>query len=505
MKMMKKLATLLLTICLIFPCFATNVEAAEGITFYTDLETKVGEKFNVDANVVVKGGVLGEATVKLSYDTEYVRFLNGEGVIDDGNGNLTLTTKGDGRSDRTVVKLEFQALKEGNTKITQVSESLKDASGKKVECKRGYSAVTIGEGDSSLIEKPGKSASVKIDGNQYRISEAFTEVSIPSGFEAGEMSYEDENYKCAVNEDSKLKAVYLLDDNNEGKFWLYDEKENEFLPLEEISISDISSIIILDGSDKIKLPVNYQESKININGNDFPVWIDTQKDGIYIFYALSTDGETSLYSYDSAEHTYQRMATPKKSDTKVTETKIDKMTKFVIDHFVWVLVGVSCVIILLAVFLIVVSVKLYHRNVELDDLYDEYGIDVEDKKPEVKTQKKNKKTAKVKEDTFIDWDDDYDDDYDDEYDDQYDDFIDLKDDSSVGADETSDKYDAGDDLAELRLDYESSPSKKTYDQYYDDDDFDDLPIEDLGVNSKDKSKKKSSKDDTFEIDFIDLD
>ena len=486
MKMMKKLATLLLAICLVFPCFATTVEAAEGVTFFTDLETKVGEKFIIDANVVVKGGVLGEATVKLSYDTEYIRFMNGEGVKDDGNGHLTIETEGDGRSDRSVVKLEFQALKEGQTKINQVSETLKDDSGRKVECRRGFSAITIEEGDASLIEEPGKTTAVTIDGEDYKISEAFTDVSIPSGFESGEMSYEGETYKCAVNDDLKIKATYLLNSNNEGKFWLFDEKKNSFLPLEEISISDISSIIILDGSKTIKLPVNYQESKININGNDFPVWIDTQKDGIYVFYALGNDGTASLYSYDSAEHTYQRMETPKQSGKPVKETKLDKMTKFVIDHFVWVLVGVSCVVILLAVFLIVVSVKLYHRNVELDDLYDEYGIDLEEKAPVAKTKTKKKKPAKVKEDTYIDWDDDYDDDYDDE-------FIDLLDDKKEK--KSSKKVD--DDLAELRADFEGASSKNSYDQYYDDDDFDDLPIED--------KKKKSSKDDTFEMDFIDLD
>ena len=492
MKMMKKLATLLLAICLVFPCFATTVEAAEGVTFFTDLETKVGEKFIIDANVVVKGGILGESEVKLTYDPNYIRFLNGEGVQDEGNGKLVLKTKGDGRSDRTVIKLEFQALKEGETKITQSSEILKDASGHKVDCKRGNASIKIKEGDPSLIEEPGKTAAITIDGDDYKISEAFTEVSIPSGFEAGEMTFEGETYKCAVHADSKMKAVYLLDNKNEGKFWLYDEKKEKFSPLEEISISDISSIIILDGTKKIKLPVNYQESKININGNDFPVWIDTQKDGIYVFYALGNDGLASLYSYDSSEHTYQRMETPKQSGKPVKETGIDKMTKFVIDHFVWVLVGVSCVVILLAVFLIVVSVKLYHRNVELDDLYDEYGIDLEEKAPVAKVKTKKKKPAKVKEDTYIDWDDDYDDD---DYDDD-DEFIDFVSEPKEQKSQKNQKKN-NDDLAELRADYEGASSNKDYDQYYDDDDFDDLPVEEI--------RKKSSKDDTFEMDFIDLD
>lgn len=500
MKMMKKLATLLLAICLIFPCFATTVEAAEGVTFFTDLETKVGEKFNIDANVVVKGGVLGEAVIKLNYDTQYIRFIEGKGATDDGNGHLTLEVEGDGRSDRTVVKLQFQALKKGDTKINQVSETVKDKNGKKVECRRGYSAIKVKEGNSEIIEEPekiGKTADVTVENKKYQISEAFTETSIPSGFVMGETSYKGETFKCAVNKKYKLKAVYLVNDSNEGKFWLYDEKKSHFSPVEEIPISDISSIIVLDGTEKVKMPVNYQISKININGHDFPVWDDVKKDGVYALYALNSDGEATLYCYDSAEHTYQRMDMPKHQGEKAAKTKLDKMTEFVMDHFVWVAVAVVCMIILLAVFLIVVSVKLYHRNVELDDLYDEYGIDLDEKEPTVNIKEKKQKQKPVKKkkekETEIDWDDDFDDDYDDDDFDSFDDDYSLNEVKEER--KTSDNPD--DDLAELREDYESGSARKEYDHYYDDeDDFDDFDLE--------EKKEKVSKDETFEMDFIDL-
>ena len=146
------------------------------------------------------------------------------------------------------------------------------------------------------------------------------------------------------------------------------------------------------------------------------------------------------------------------------------------------------------------AVKLRHRNLELDDLYDEYGID-EDKNPEPKARPKNKEQFKktsgkpvrkaVSEETeeLADfYDDDFDDDdFDD--DDYYDDDI--------------------DELEELRNDYTAAapePKDLNFDEYYDDDDFDDFDDEeDFGALENEKPGRKSKKDDTFEMDFIDLD
>ena len=77
-----------------------------------------------------------------------------------------------------------------------------------------------------------------------------------------------------------------------------------------------------------------------------------------------------------------------------------------IDSFLDIVVIIA--LVLFAVLLIVViitSVKLHYRDLELDDLYDEYGIDMDEEEAEKKIQKKaakkvnkekkkNKKTAK---------------------------------------------------------------------------------------------------------------
>lgn len=505
MKMIKRIAMMLLAICLIVPCFSTIALAAEGVIFFDDLETKVGDTFVIEGTVVAKNDILGEASVELSYDSSYLRFVEGDGVTESGNGKLTFTGEGDGSGDRVKFKMSFQALQEGSTRVTQGQATVTTQSGESVVCEEGYSDVKIAEGDPSKIQPEGKTTSITISGVEYTLSEAFDENSIPEGFTVGELTYEGETYKCAVQESSGLYVAYLVDSENNGKFWLYNADEVVFYPFEEIIISDEYSIVVLDGSDKVKLPSKYIKSSMEINGTEFTVWADSSREGFYVLYAVNNNGEKSLYLYDSQEHTYQRMETPKSAAAATDTTKkatgvFDKIEEFVTTYLVWVLVAVGCILVILLVFLIVTAIKLRHRNLELDDLYDEYGIE-NDKESAASAQSKKKSQFKkpiVEEkdeaEEFF-GDDDFDDDFDDD-DDDYDD------------DEFEEDFDDQDELAELRSDYTSAaPESKNlnFDDYYDDDDFDDEFEEDFDAFGKDTSRTQTRSDDTFEMDFIDLD
>ena len=119
MKKMRKILALILTVCFILPCFPITSFAASGIIFFTDLETAVGETFTVTGTVVTKNDVLGKATVQMSYDSSYLRFVEGNGVTQNSEGQLTYTGSGDGSSDRVEFTMQFQALAQGTTRIEQ--------------------------------------------------------------------------------------------------------------------------------------------------------------------------------------------------------------------------------------------------------------------------------------------------------------------------------------------------------------------------------------------------
>ena len=524
MKITKKIASMLLMAVLLVPGISGRVYAASGISFFTDLETTVGATFTVTGTVVTREDIVGDATIELEYDEAYVRFVSGEGVEDQG-GKLVFKGSGNGTDDRFTFDMEFQALQEGETRMEQVGAEVFTSSGEEVPMEMGYSAITIGEGDPSLIQEPApEGATVEIHGLSYTLSGSFDESAMPVGFTASEFEYEGETYACAAHEEAGITAAYLVDETGAGSFWLYNEKDASFDKYEEIMISETTSIIILDGREEITMPKTYVESTIMINDTEFPVWVDNSREGVYIFYALNSNGEKALYSYDSVESTYQKMAMPTMamSDENADETVsvVDKFIAFAEAYLMFILAGGICLIIVLIILSITLFVKLRHRNLELDDLYDEYGIDMDDKeevkakKEPAKKEKKEKKGIfkKKKEEVVDEYEEEYEKDFGDDtyYDDYFEEDYETND-ASYPEDTYEESYtevftdnfleedlveELADDLADLRRDYEQPQQNHSYDSYYSDEDFEDFDFE------SEKSPRFS--DDTFKMDFIDL-
>ena len=59
MKLVKRLAAMLLAVCLVVPCARLAVNAADGLIFFTDLEgIAVGDTFTITGSVVNRDGNL---------------------------------------------------------------------------------------------------------------------------------------------------------------------------------------------------------------------------------------------------------------------------------------------------------------------------------------------------------------------------------------------------------------------------------------------------------------
>ena len=91
MKMMKKLATLLLAICLVVPCFSMVSFAADGKIMFTDPSTKVGETLEVTGVVSKSRGNFGKIEITMTYDTDYLKFKSGNGIVEAQAGEITYT------------------------------------------------------------------------------------------------------------------------------------------------------------------------------------------------------------------------------------------------------------------------------------------------------------------------------------------------------------------------------------------------------------------------------
>ena len=114
-------------------------------------------------------------------------------------------------------------------------------------------------------------------------------------------------------------------------------------------------------------------------------------------YAINNQGEKSLYQLDNTEGTYQRFIAPEVNHEFADDSFIGKLSSLLENHLDYVILGTGLGFLLFLLIIIVLSVKLYNRNAELDEIYDEYGIDLD---------------GETKDDVVLDLDDD--DEYDEE-------------------------------------------------------------------------------------------
>lgn len=446
MKVLKKAAGIILAVCLMVPMFGTAVFAADGVLMFSDPSTKVGENVSIDLVIQSSGGEsVGDVNVTMSYDPAALEFVSGEGFSADGTGVLTYTGTGTGAELRAT--MQFRALLAGSTSVSVTGSSATVSTGDTLNLEQGASAVTIeAADDGSTSAEPSATAAtptgettditVSVDGTDYSFSEAFTTTDIPEGYSETTLAFNGADRKFVANE-AGVTLGFLVDGSGKGSFFLFDTEDATFLPFAQLTISDTTSIIPLNEPDSVKLPDNYKESELTVQDKQFPVWSDPEEsDRYYIIYALNTrTNQEGLYQYDKEDGTYQYFDASSKTDSGSEETSLPGGLGFISDHLVPVLVAGVLICILLLILMIVFAVKLIHRNQELDDLYDEYDIPLDD--DDEKDDKGKKKNNKNEEPSDENYDDEYDDDYDDDdYD--YDDDDEIDDDIDDD-EETSDK------------------------------------------------------------------
>ena len=471
MKAFKKLAGMILAVCLMVPMFSILAFAADGVLMFSDPSTKVGENVNIDLVVRSDGGTVGDVSVTMNYDTSALEFVSGDGFSADGSGSLTYT--GTGSSSELRSTMTFRALKQTDTTLTVNSSSAVLSSGETLNLEQGSSAISIAAADdgSTSVEASGTAAAgtstditVSVNGTDYNFSEAFTTADIPEGYSETTMTFNGEERKFVANE-SGITLGYLVDASGAGTFFLFQQDDATFVPFAQVTISDTTSLIPLDNVEAVKLPDNYEQSTLTVQGYEFPIWSDPSvSNRFYVIYALNTrTNEAGLYQYDAEDETYQYFEAPASTeDTDSGAALPGAFGQFISEHVMVVVTAMAVICLLLLILMIIFAVKLVHRNQELDDLYDEYDIpfDDEDDSNEKVSKKSSEKDLKSQKDEYAGnefEDDEYEDD---EYDDEYED----------------DKYDDDE-----------------YDDEYEDDEYDDEEYDDEGEDGKDKD---------YDINFI---
>ena len=385
MKMMKKVATLLLAVCLAFPCFSMLTQAKNAIMF-EDPSTAVGETLALKGVVELDNNI-EDRTVVMTYDTTMLKFKNGDNVTESAPGQLTYSATGEAGGKRAEFLMYFDVLKEGTTKVEVSSHTVFNTSDTRVTCQQGNSTITIAPGEAPAVstenpttDVPDTDAStiVDVDGVSYTLSDAFADTDIPQGFVASTIDYDGAERKVVMQESSGLTLGYLVDANGEGNFFVYIADNATFAPYETIEVSESTTIVLLTTIENVVLPETYAETTVTVNGIEFPAWQNAEEPDYCILYAMNQNGEESLYRFDIQEGTYQRFQAPVVEEGEEDVPMFGKLSEMLQNHLDYVILGTGLGFIIFIILIIILSVKLYNRNAELDELYDEYGIDLDD-------------------------------------------------------------------------------------------------------------------------------
>ena len=381
MRRLKKIIVTVLMICLMCPCISVITEAATAELRFSDPSTTVGAEVDVRVKLSSASSIKSMEAA-LNYDTNSLKFISGDNATEN-DGTIKLSWTGSGTT--AEFELKFQALQEGNTNIEVSSATGTSTDGTTLDITEGSSAVTIGEGDPSLIQN---------DTTDQTTSDADT--SDAATIKIGKKEYTISNDQVITQESSGTNAMYLTEKKSgESDFYLYNSDDGSFSPFEEVEISKDHYIIPLLNDGKLKLSEQYQKTTLTLNGKEFDTWQDTKNAEYYIIYALNSDGEKTTYRYDTSDGTYQKYE-PSTSNASAIADKNGKgiwgkVLNFVENFLDIVVIIALALILILIIVLIVTSVKLYHRDVELDYLYDEYGIDTDEEEEELKEKKEKKK------------------------------------------------------------------------------------------------------------------
>ena len=406
MKVMRKIATLLLAICLVVPCFSMVSHAANRIMF-EDPSTAVGQTLQLKG-VIETDSAMEDREVVMTYDTSMLKFKSGDNVTETSAGELTYKATGAAGAQRVEFLMSFDVLKEGTTEVKVKSHTVYSTSDAKLTCQEGHSAITIAAGDGTVaVDEPATDepasdtgAVVEVNGESYTLSENFTEDDIPEGFEESSLEYAGTDYKVVMQAETGLTLGYLVG-AEEAKFFLYVAENATFAPFEQLEISETTVITLLSYVEDIIFPEPYRATSVEVNGISFPAWQNPEDTEVCVIYAMNNRGEKEFYQFDTVEGTYQRFEMPEVEEEKEADTIIAKLGEVLGENLNAVVLAIGFGFILLLIVVIILSVKLYNRNAELDELYDEFGIDLFD---DDASEEKDNRVIKLddEDDTFED-------------------------------------------------------------------------------------------------------
>lgn len=228
------------------------------------------------------------------------------------------------------------------------------------------------------VEEEEELPSVSILGTEYTFAKAgqMESVSVPEGFKAGEGKYRKTVITIFTSPNGLLHLVYLMKEEVEGQWFIYNEEKQTFLPYIEYQAA-ANRYVILEPSEDISIPNGYEPVETEIQGQKITAYAKGGNMEFLLVYGMNVNGEAGFYLYDMVEGTYQRYIEPEAeisvpepeapAEPEVPEvTGEEKVRNLRI--ILYVLAGVSVVLLgLMIEMMVMIKKKMTHTEEPVEE------------------------------------------------------------------------------------------------------------------------------------------
>lgn len=188
-----------------------------------------------------------------------------------------------------------------------------------------------------------------INNKMYKVAVSFDASKLPEGFEPETYDLKGTSVMAGKGLEKDLTLFYLIDQDGNGSFYIYNAKADSWSPFAELQISS-KAIVILPLDDEAAVPKGFVKRVIQVSKTDVTGWIPESESvkGIEpvhcLFYGMNWNGDKGFYLYDKSESTIQKYF--------VNEAGFDTS-----NVQLYLLIGVSVLAVLLLIALIVLLLK----------------------------------------------------------------------------------------------------------------------------------------------------
>lgn len=180
--------------------------------------------------------------------------------------------------------------------------------------------VTVTREDSELA-----GVTVEIDGTTYTVAYDPTKLSVPAGYKPKTVAYGDKQILVFVAPKDVVQIAYLT---NEGKgaWFVYNAQNKSFSEFLSANVA-AATFVVLTPSEDVKVPEGFLPFDLKVGEQTWPVYKadNSEKDGIWLVYAMNADGESGFYFYDSKLATFSSYYEPIK-DKKAEEAAAKELS-----------------------------------------------------------------------------------------------------------------------------------------------------------------------------------